>query len=256
MPPKLRPVSVFIQNLILGIILLHQSVYIPPAHILHILGNLIDGVSVDLPAKLHLGLHLVALGHGHIPHVVRHPDHPDMTGFHDTHRGAHPSRNAAQSFFVAPMAHDHLPLKSHAGDNMAILPIPVGRLVLIHEIHVDGIIGNLQIELGMKMTQRLAVLLQSQNPRLCRGKGVHPCNDPRTFPVHVRLIEQPSDHLIGEQGWLPHQLIRKQTGLIDLLHHDSGMLRHLGKTFVTIQILRTCGEPKLIILHRFIPLLS
>ena len=62
------------------------------------------------------------------------------------------------------MAHHHLALHTHTADNVAVLSVTMCRLVLIHEVHINGIIGQLLIKLRMEMQQRFAILLQSQDP--------------------------------------------------------------------------------------------
>ena len=51
---------------------------------------------------------------------------------------------------------------------MAVLSSAVSRLVLIHEVHVDRLIGDFLIVLCMEMAKRLAVLLKSEDPALGR----------------------------------------------------------------------------------------
>ena len=42
---------------------------------------------------------------------------------------------------------------------MAVLPVSVSGLILIHEVHIDRVIRNLPVKLGMQMQKRLSVLL-------------------------------------------------------------------------------------------------
>ena len=51
---------------------------------------------------------------------------------------------------------------------MAVFPVSMCRLVLIHKVHVYRIIGDFLIKLCVQMKQRLSVLLQPQNPGLGR----------------------------------------------------------------------------------------
>ena len=149
MAAELSRVPALVQNPVFRVILLHQSVDVPLAHVRHIFRDLVHRIGVYLPAELDLGFHLVPLGDGHIAHIVRHAHHADVAGLHDAHSSVHPPGQALQCPFIAPMPHDHLALDSHAGDDMAVLPVAVGGLVLVHEIHVDGVVGNLHVELGM-----------------------------------------------------------------------------------------------------------
>ena len=83
------------QDSVLAVILVHQCRDVSLWHSLHIFGQLIDRIGVHFPAELHLGLHLVAFGDSHIPHVVRKSRHPYMAALHDAYRGAHPGCYAA-----------------------------------------------------------------------------------------------------------------------------------------------------------------
>ena len=87
-----------------------------------------------------------------------------MAALHNSHCCAHPGRDLFLYFSVAPVAHCHFALNTHAGYDMTILSVTMGRLIFIHKVHVNGIVRNLLIELGVQMHQRLSVLLQSQDP--------------------------------------------------------------------------------------------
>ena len=91
-----------------------------------------------------------------------------MAALHNTYCSAHPGRNLFLYFFIAPMAHYHFALNPHAGHNVTIFSVTVGRLVFIHKIHINGIIWDFLVELCMQMHQGFSVLLQSQNPGLSR----------------------------------------------------------------------------------------
>ena len=221
MTAELCRIPALVQNLVLRIILFHQRIDISLAHIFHVSRNLVNGISVNLPAELHLGFHLIALRNRHIPHIVGHAHHADMAGLHNAHCRAHPSCQTLQYILVTPVPHNHLALDAHAGHDMAVLPVSMGRLVLIHEIHVNAVVGNLHIKLCMEMAQRLMVLLQAQNPGLGGRESMHPGDNARAFAVHIRLIEQAADHLVGKQGGLPDQLIGQDAGFIDFFHNDS-----------------------------------
>ena len=67
---------------------------------------------------------------------------------------------------------------------MPVLPVAVGRLVLIHEIHVNGVVGDLPVELGVQMQQGLAEFLQTQIHDLA---GENVCIQVMT-PAHVSSV--------------------------------------------------------------------
>ena len=82
-----------------------------------------------------------------------------MAALHDTNCSTHPGCDLALYHRIRPVAYHNLTLHAHAGHDMTVLSVTVGRLVLIHEIHVDGVIGQFLIELSMEMQQGLTILL-------------------------------------------------------------------------------------------------
>jgi len=164
MPPEFLGIPSLKQDGVPAVILIQQGCDIPLWNRLHIFAQLVHRICIHFPAKLHLGLYLITLGNRYIPHVVGKPGHPYMAALHDAHRGAHPTGNASLHLLIAPVSHDYLALNAHAGNHVAIFPVPVGGLVLIHEIHINGIIWNLLVELCVEMHQRLPELLKSQDP--------------------------------------------------------------------------------------------
>ena len=187
-PPEFPGVPPLGENLVLSVIFIHQGVDVALGHRCDRLRDLRHRVGVHLPAEFDLGLHLVALGDGYVAHIVRDAHHPDVAALDHAHRGPHPGRDPALNVRVRPVAHHHLALHTQPGENVAVLPVPVGRLVFIHEVHVNGVVGDLAVELGVQVQQGLAVLLKSQNPGFGRGKGVHPGDHTRAVFVVVGLV--------------------------------------------------------------------
>ena len=165
---EFRLVSSLQEDVVFVVILFYQSVGIRLGNGLNRLRDLIYGIRVDLPAKLNLRFYFIALCNCHVSHIVGNPHHADMAALHDAYGGSHPGGNLLLHLGIAPVAHYNLSLDSHAGYDMPVFPVAVGGLVLVHEVHVNGIVGNLLVELGMQMHQRFSVLLQSQNPGFCR----------------------------------------------------------------------------------------
>ena len=149
MSPELLLVPSLQKNLIFIIILLNQSIRVRLGNRVHRLHNLIHRIRVNLPAKLDLRLNLVPVRHSHISHIVRHTHHADMRRLHHTHSGAHPRSKLPLHALIRPVADNHLSLNSHAAHNMPILPAAMRRLVLIHKIHVNRVVGNLTVKLRM-----------------------------------------------------------------------------------------------------------
>ena len=82
-----------------------------------------------------------------------------MAALHNTYRRAHPGSYFSHYHRVRPVSHYHFPLDSHTAYDVTVLSVPVCGLILIHKIHINGIIGNFLVKLGMEMHQRLSVLL-------------------------------------------------------------------------------------------------
>ena len=74
------------------------------------------------------------------------------------------------------MADDDLAGEAQAGGDEAELAVAMGRLVQVHEIHVDGGPGKLAVELGMEMEKRLAAARSSRRStswpaKRCASRG-------------------------------------------------------------------------------------
>ena len=63
--------------------------------------------------------------------------------------GAHPGSDLLLYHRIRPVSDNHFALDSHTGHDMTVLSVTMRRLVFIHEIHIDGIIWDLFIELCM-----------------------------------------------------------------------------------------------------------
>ena len=148
---------------------------------------------IDLPSEFNFRFYLIPFGYGNIVHVVPDTAYPDMGRFHDADCRSHPASYFILYPGICPMSHNNFTLYSHTAHHMAEFPVAVGRLVLVHEIHINGIIRDFLIELGMQMAQRLAVFLQSQNPHFCGGEGMHPGDNPCTSAVFICLVKGSSD---------------------------------------------------------------
>ena len=161
-------VSALKKNVILIIIFFYQNINITLADTVHIFAYFVYRISVHFPAEFDLCLYLVALGNGNISHIIRHTAYADMAALHDTHSGAHPGSQSFLNFSVRPVSDDNLSLDSHTGYDMSVLSSAVSRLVFVHEVHIDGVIGDFLIKLCVQMAQRFSVFLQSQDPGFCR----------------------------------------------------------------------------------------
>ena len=71
-----------------------------------------------------------------------------------------------------------------------MFPITVGRLVQIHEIHVDSGPGDIAIVLSVQMQQGLPQRFQSVDPHFGRREGVTPGEQPNAVGRRIRLLKQ------------------------------------------------------------------
>ena len=121
----------------------------------HLGGEVADAVAVGREAELHFGRDLVALGDRHLAHVVAEAAEFRALPIVPGARRAHPGADAVLHLRIGPMADDDLAGETHAGVDEARLPVAVGRLVQVHEVHVDRVPGKVAIELGVEMDERL-----------------------------------------------------------------------------------------------------
>ena len=125
-----------------------------------------------------------------------------MRRLHNADCRTHPASQPLLHFLIIPVTEDQFSLHPHTADDMAVLPVTVGRLVFVHKIHINGAIGNLFVELGQKVAQRFFILLQADNPHLCRGKGMHPGDDTCTLRIVVGIIQGLTDGRLADQSRL------------------------------------------------------
>ena len=174
-----------------------------------------------------------------------------MAAFDHADGCPHPGRDPLLHLPVGPVSHHNFSLDSHTAHDMAVLSVAMGCLILVHKIHINGVIGNLLVKLGVQMQQRFPVLLQPQDPGLCRGERVHPGDHARTFLIRIRLIKRSSDQFICDQCRFPDHLKRQNARLVQFFHNDPGMPGHIFQTLITVKILRTCAKPKFVVLYCF-----
>ena len=91
-----------------------------------------------------------------------------MTAFDNSDCSSHPGTNLLLHVFICPVADNDFPVHMKAAENVSEFPVTVCGLILVHEIHVDGVIRNLPVELCMQMEQWFSEFLQSQYPGFCR----------------------------------------------------------------------------------------
>ena len=161
-------VPALLDNLVCAVIFFRQSFRLAVGDGIHILNKDIDRPCVDFPSEFDLRFDLIAFRHGNISHVICKSGYSHMRALEHADCHVHPGSQLFHHCLVFPVTGNDLSLDAHSGDDMAVLSSAVSRLVLIHEVHVDRLIGDFLIVLCMEMAKRLAVLLKSEDPALGR----------------------------------------------------------------------------------------
>ena len=210
--------------------------------------ELVDGPGVHGPAKDLLGLDLVAVGHRDVAHGVREAAHADVTGLVDAHRHALPGTELGQDGLVLPVAEDDLVVPAHAGEDVPELALAMGRLVLVHEVHVDGVVRNLLVVLRRELAQRLAEVAQAGDVVLGRGEGVRPSDDAGALGIHVGLVERGLDDVGREQVGLEHDLEGHLVGRVERGDDLGGVLGDVLEHLVAVEVLGAGAEIEAVLL--------
>ena len=238
-------------DVVAGHVDLHQLVDLRLRDGVHLLDQIAHCPGVHLPAQFLLDLHLVSLGDGHLPHVVPEAHDLHLLGDSHAHGGAHPVGEALYNLFILPVPGDDLPGHPQTGGDEAVLPVPMGRLIQIHEVHVDLLVGDLHIVLGGQMAVGLLEGCQAVNPHLRRRECMAPGDDTRDFIQVVGLLDNLSDLGVGLGRHLVDQRIGQD--FRQLRRNLCGPLRHDVQHLLPVQVLRAHYKPKFTLFHIHIP---
>ena len=225
-----------------AVVLGYQGVDVGVGHGLVILHELAHGTVVDMVSQLHLGSHLVAVGHGDIVHLVAEAQHQHVAGI--GHGGGHaaPHGYALERGGVFPVADHHFAAHVETGADVAKLAVAVGALVEVHEVHVHRIPGYLGIVLCVEVEQRLAQLLQAVYPHLGGREGVHPGDDADALAVGVGLEHHALDVFRRHHGAFVYDLHGDGAGGVDAVDHFAGVRLYDAHGFLTVEHL-CAGDP-------------
>lgn len=106
-------------------------------HGVHGFHQLVDAVGVDGRAEPELGLDLVPFGDRDVPHVVPEAGEAQPRELGPADGGTRPGGDAAYHLGRGDVPRHGFAGDAQAGLDVAELAVPVGRLVEIHEVHVD-----------------------------------------------------------------------------------------------------------------------
>ena len=167
----------------------HQRIDFRLRHISHCLYQIPDSPGIDLPTQLPLNLHLVALGDRNLPHIVAKAHDLHFPGYRNANGSPHPISDTPEHIRILPIACDDLPRCPKPCRKEAMLPVAMGCLIQIHEIHVNLLVGNLLVVLGGKMAVGLLKFCHAVNPHLGRAEGMAPGDNSRTGIIIVCLLD-------------------------------------------------------------------
>src|SRR5690606_15555432 len=119
------------------------------------LDEVVHAPGVHRRAEPDLRLGLVALGDGDAAHGVTEPGEPQVGQRVPAGGGAGPGADLGAHGRVRGVADHRLAGRGHAGGEVGELAVAVGRLVEVHEVHVDVRPGQLDIGLRVQVQHRL-----------------------------------------------------------------------------------------------------
>ncbi len=141
------------------------------------------------------------------------------------------------------MADDDLARETHAGVDEARLPVAMGGLVEVHEVHVDRVPREITIELGVKMDERLLKRVQPAHPHLRWRERVHPKDEASAVRIGIRVKAKLGDFVGRRQQGFEFGLER-QLGRVRKRHRDLLRVRRdLLERPRAVEMLRAANEP-------------
>ncbi len=201
--------------------------------------------------QAYFGFHFVAVGHGHVVHIVAKTNDTHILSIGPTCTNTHPDGNFVLSSFVFPIADHHFTGFAKTTGDMSKFAVSVCTLIQIHKIHVHGIPRYLFVVLGMQMQQGLLKIHQAVYPHFGRRKSVHPCNNTYATGVGISSSER-SRYFIGriDCAFINH-FNRQSAGVVQTFYHFIGMCINRHNCITTVQQLCTGNEPyfKIAIIH-------
>src|SRR5690606_33803568 len=113
-------------------------------------GDLVDDghqiphtIAVDGVAQPDLRFDFIAFCYGHLAHVVAETTVPRTLPVVPPAGGTHPRIEFSVNDRILPMSDNDLAVYAHPCHNKPELPVAVGALVQVHEIHVDILPGDI-----------------------------------------------------------------------------------------------------------------
>ena len=126
------------------------------------------------------------------------------------------------------------------------LAVAVRRLVEVHEVHVDAVVGELLVELRVQMEHWLFQGFQRSYPHLGRRECVHPHDNAYALLVGGGAHADVLGFVSGLYHRLEYDFCDVRELFIQKISHLSAVLSGLRKGFLTIQILASGNKVYLV----------
>ena len=138
------------------------------------ISSLTGGV-VHVVAETLFSLHLVAVGHGNVVHLVAEAEDEAVLSISPSYSHALPYGDFLLSLRVAPVSYDNFAADAHAGADMTELTVAVCTLVEVHEVHIHVVPWNFGIVLCVEVEHRLVEPAEDRGStflrvRMCASK--------------------------------------------------------------------------------------
>jgi hypothetical protein len=91
--------------------------------------------------------------------------------------GPSPDADAVEDVWILPVADDRGPAAPEPSLEIPELAVAMGRLIEVHEVHVDLRPGEIAVELGVEMEEGLLQRSEPGDPHPGRRERVHPGDD-------------------------------------------------------------------------------
>ncbi len=209
------------------------------------LDQIADAVAVDREAELDLRLDLVAVGHGDVAHVVAEPGDMQRVRLVPTARSPRPGADPLADRRVADVPGDGLPRHAHPRQQVAELPVAVGRLVQVHVVHVDLPPRQVAVELGVQVQQRLLQRRQARDPHSGGRERVHPRDHADAVIRAVRGQDLPADPVGLGDDRLVDDAYRNRVDPVERRCELRGVLGDVLQDLVPVERLTPGEEPEL-----------
>ena len=161
-----------------------------------------------------------------------------------TGRGPHPRRQPVLDLGVLPMADDDLARLAHPRADEAELAVAVGRLVEVHEVHVDRRPGQVAVELRVQVAIGFSSDLRPAIHILAGEKVCIQQITPDAIRRGVGLAAHLQNRLRRGHHRLEHHADRQPRRGVELLDDAAAVLGHLPERFFAIEVLAARNKPR------------